>query len=78
MEKEKIINKIVDLLISNWGEATEKHKKEIEDNISLYSSDYVKHFIQINNIVLTQDEIDDIIQKVIENFERCWKWTLQK
>lgn len=68
--QNEIAENVTDLLINNWGEATEQRKKDIEKNISLFANDYTKQFLEEKNIELPQHFINHIVQKVINDFNK--------
>ena len=64
-----IVN-MLDYVIDIWGEATEEHKKEIENSLESYVSDWVLGIVKLYNLNFTENEIDSVINVVVYYFEK--------
>ena len=73
MKKEKIIFEAVDHIIQTIGEAPEDKKNEIEQFADLHIHDFVKYFIEINKLKFSKNEIENIINESVKEFERLSK-----
>lgn len=69
--KEKVIDEVLDLLISNVASWTPQRQEEITSNegmLSLYANDYTRNYIEDNHIDITEEDIKDCINSVINEF----------
>ena len=65
--KNKIIDEVVDLLISNISSWSDTDTEKAESNISLYANDYTFQYIEDNNI---KDFNKDEILKIVDEVEK--------
>lgn len=73
MSNEEIAGKVNDLLISNVASWTSEKQEEINNlengKLSLYANDYVRNFVEMENIQKSEDEINEIIENVILEYK---------